>query len=212
MQVEFEKVAKRYDREWIIRDFSYEFEADKCYGIQGRNGSGKSTLLRMLAGHLSPSRGRLSFRLRGKNLASSEVFPHLSYVAPYIDIIEEMNLSEALKFHFQFKPLLPQIKLAELPQVLGLSLQKQRRINTYSSGMKQRVLLGLALFSNTPLLLLDEPTTTLDKEGQAWFQEHLNNCKKDRLVVIASNVEEDLIQCTNVISMGKIEDKDTSTY
>ena len=206
MQVEFKSIAKRFDREWIIKDFSFTFESGNCYGIQGRNGAGKSTLLKMLAGHLSPSRGRLSFRLREKNLASSEVYPHLSYVAPYVDIIEEMSLLEALKFHFQFKPILPQFTVEELPQVLGLSLQKQRRINAYSSGMKQRVLLGLALFSNTPLLLLDEPTTTLDEQGQEWFQTQLDKCKKDRLVIIASNVKEDLIQCTRVINMRKVED------
>ncbi|MEL6274837.1 MAG: ABC transporter ATP-binding protein [Bacteroidota bacterium] len=205
MRVELEGVAKRFDREWIIQDFSYTFKTGLCYGIEGRNGAGKSTLLRMIAGHLSPSRGRITFWLQDKKIASSEVYPHLSYVAPYIDVIEELSLVEALKFHFQFKPILPGFTVGELPQVLGLRFQQQRRINTYSSGMKQRVVLGLALFSNTPLLLLDEPTTTLDKEGQAWFQEQLTACKKNRLVVIATNVKEDLQQCETIISVGKNE-------
>ncbi|MEL6143397.1 MAG: ATP-binding cassette domain-containing protein, partial [Bacteroidota bacterium] len=103
MRVELEGVAKRFDREWIIQDFSYTFKTGLCYGIEGRNGAGKSTLLRMIAGHLSPSRGRITFWLQDKKIASSEVYPHLSYVAPYIDVIEELSLVEALKFHFQFK-------------------------------------------------------------------------------------------------------------
>lgn len=199
LSVKLEKVAKRYDREWIIRDFSQELTSGKCYGISGRNGAGKSTLLRIISGHLSPTRGRVSFTSNGAALGSADVFPLISYVGPYIDLIEELTLEEAIDFHFQFKKLRPGLDKRELPQEQGLDRWKQRPIKTYSSGMKQRVMLGLALFSDTPLLLLDEPTTTLDTTAQAWFQEKLAQHKAGRLVVIATNVEEDLQQCEEVI-------------
>jgi ABC-type multidrug transport system ATPase subunit len=197
--VKLEKVAKRYDREWIIRDFNQELVAGMCYGISGRNGAGKSTLLRLMSGHLSPTRGRISFTRNGKAMKPAEVYPLLSYVGPYMDVIEELTLEEAIDFHFRFKRLRPGLSKAELPQEQGLDRWKQRPIKTYSSGMKQRVLLGLALFSDTPLLLLDEPTTTLDTAAQAWFQEKLAQHKTGRLVVIATNVKDDLAQCQEVI-------------
>lgn len=201
--MELEKVSKRFDREWIIRDFDQTFEAGKCYGISGRNGSGKSTLLRLISGQLSPSRGRVHFQAAEKSLDAADVYPQLSMVGPYMDTIEELTLEEALRFHFQFKPLIPGLVLSELPQVLNLVSAQQRYINTYSSGMKQRVKLGLALFSNTPLVLLDEPTITLDQEGQNWFQTQLQKFKAKRLIIIASNVSEDLAQCEALITSWK---------
>lgn len=202
LTVQLEKVAKRYDREWIIRDFNQELETGKCYGISGRNGSGKSTLLRLMSGHLSPTRGRVTFSSDGEILKPADIYPLISYVGPYIDVIEELTLEEMIDFHFRFKPLRPGLSLSGLPQEQGLERWKQRPIKTYSSGMKQRVLLGLALFSDTPMLLLDEPTTTLDTTAQEWFQEKLADHKAGRLVVIATNVEEDLAQCEEVIRIS----------
>lgn len=202
LAIQLEKVAKRYDREWVIRDFSHELISGKCYGISGRNGAGKSTLLRLISGHLSPTRGRVSFSQSGKVLKSSDVYPLISYVGPYIDLIEELTLVEAIDFHFKFKTLRPGLTKEGLPQEQGLERWKQRPIKTYSSGMKQRVLLGLALFSDTPLLLLDEPTTTLDRSAQQWFQEKLAQHKTGRLVIIATNVEDDLAQCEEVIRIS----------
>ncbi|MEM9836633.1 MAG: ATP-binding cassette domain-containing protein [Bacteroidota bacterium] len=199
--VHLQQVAKRYDRDWVIRDFSHHFHAGMCYGISGRNGSGKSTLLRMISGHLTPTRGKRTFRKGDQEMPPNAVYPLLSYVGPYLDVIEEFSLVEAIHFHFQFKPLLPNVEKAELPQVLGLERWQQKPIKTYSSGMKQRVLLGLAICSATPLLLLDEPTNTLDKTAQEWFQTLLAQHKADRLVVIATNVPDDLAQCQEIITL-----------
>lgn len=195
LQVTLQSLSKRYDREWIIKEVSYQFTSGTCYGITGRNGSGKSTLLRMIAGHLSPSRGQISFLYEGKAIGADQIPPLLSYVAPYIDPIEEFTLEEALRFHFKFKPLRPGLSLSGLPQELGLLPAAQQSIYTFSSGMKQRLMLGLALFSDTPLVLLDEPTTTLDQPAQQWFQDQLARHKEGRLVVIATNVQSDLEQC-----------------
>ncbi len=204
MRIELEKLSKRYDREWIIRSFSYVFESGNCYGVNGRNGAGKSTLLRILSGHLTPSRGRIGFLQDGQNIAIEKLYPHLSLVGPYIDLIEELTLSELIDFHFQFKKLRPGIKKASLPDLFELSKYKKLKLNQFSSGMKQRVALGLALFADTELLLLDEPTTTLDQEARGWFQQHLAQQMAGRLVVIATNVEEDLQHCTHFIDMADV--------
>lgn len=194
-------VSKRYDRDWVIRDFSAKLTTGHCYGIRGRNGSGKSTLLRMMAGHLSPSRGNLTFELAQKKLPVEEVYSHIGYVAPYLDPIMELTLREMLDFHFGFKSLRAGLSLATLPEMMQLSGWEHTPISAYSSGMKQRVLLGLALFSDTPLLLLDEPTTTLDRNGQSWFQDQLAQHRGGRITVIATNVDEDLAQCDQILEL-----------
>ncbi|PHI20030.1 ABC transporter ATP-binding protein [Lewinellaceae bacterium SD302] len=204
MRIELEKLSKRYDREWIIRSFSYVFESGNCYGVNGRNGAGKSTLLRILSGHLTPSRGRITFSADDKVIATEDLYPHLSLVGPYIDLIEELTLTEAIDFHFQFKKPRPGIDKKLLPDLLELNKYKKLKLNQFSSGMKQRVALGLALFADTELLLLDEPTTTLDREAREWFQQNLAKQQSGRLVVIATNVEDDLQNCNHLIDMATV--------
>lgn len=202
MRIELDQLSKRYDRDWIVKQFSYEFQAGHCYGISGRNGTGKSTLLRILSGHLSPSRGRITYLHQDQQLASDEIYPLVSYVAPYIELVEELSLAELLKFHFKFKDVRLGLSLDELPDRMELGYARRQVLSKFSSGMKQRVMLGLALYAATPLLLLDEPTITLDQEGRAWFHKQLKEQRgPDRLVVIATNVEEDLAPCDTQIDM-----------
>ena len=208
MKIRLNQLSKRYDREWIVRQFSYEFQAGQCYGISGRNGSGKSTLLRILSGHLSPSRGQIQFFHQEQALAAEAVYPLVSYVGPYIELVEEFTLEELLQFHFKFKPLRPGLNVSMLPDALELSHARKRQLSQYSSGMKQRVMLGLALYSDTPLLLLDEPTITLDKEGRQWFHQQLKaHIGQNRLTVIATNVPEDLAPCNELLDMSEVSGK-----
>ncbi|MEM6397257.1 MAG: ATP-binding cassette domain-containing protein [Bacteroidota bacterium] len=201
MDVIFNKVYKRFDREWVIRDFGQTFTSGKVYGISGPNGSGKSTLLRMLAGHLTPGRGQIQFAHAGQSIPASQVYSYLSICGPYIELIEELTLQEAINFHFRFKTPLSGFSLSALPQVVQLHGNESRPISTFSSGMRQRLQVGLALTSATPLCILDEPTVTLDAEGKKWYQELLARCKADRLVVIASNEAGDLEQCEEIVEL-----------
>ena len=201
LSIQLERVYKRFDREWIVKDFSYQFESGTVYGIWGPNGSGKSTLLRLISGHLSASRGRISFQINDQSIPASALYPYLSICAPYIDPIEELSLTEAIDFHFRFKKLRAGLELSALPQVFQLDGHQRRRISSFSSGMRQRVQLGLAICSDTPLLLRDEPSVTLDENGKAWAQELLKAQRKDRLVVIASNERSDLAQCQTIIEI-----------
>lgn len=212
MKIQLEKLSKRYDREWIVKQFTYDFVAGNTYGISGRNGAGKSTLLRILAGHLSASRGRISFYHQDQPLAAEAVYPLLSYVGPYVELIEEFTLDELIRFHFNFKPLRAGLALKDLPAKMELSKARKRPLNQYSSGMKQRVMLGLALYADTPLLLLDEPTITLDKEGRQWFHQQLAEQTDDgRLIVIATNMAEDLAPCNQLIDMGMVRGEQTAS-
>ncbi|NJO87418.1 MAG: ATP-binding cassette domain-containing protein [Lewinella sp.] len=111
-------------------------------------------------------------------------------------------MSEAIDFHFKFKPLAPGLKREELPQRMELDRWKGRRLAAFSSGMRQRVALALAFYTDSSLLVLDEPTVTLDQAGQQWFKSQLALHRNERLIVIASNVASDLEDCQHILTLG----------
>lgn len=201
IQIELTGIAKRFARTWVLQDLSETFSAGEVVGIKGRNGSGKSTLLRILCGQLTPSRGKVDFKVNEKSLADDERYQHVSWTGPYLEIPEELTISEFLEFHFRFKPLRSGLSLAELPDLLELAHARNRRLTDCSSGMRQRVLLGSALYAATPLLLLDEPTVTLDEDAISWFHQQLSTSIEGRLTIIASNDKEDLRGCTRILSL-----------
>ena len=105
MEIRLEKVGKRFRMEWIFRKMNYTFSAPGRYAILGYNGSGKSTLLKILSGHLTPSKGTVQFlpSPEASPLEEGSVYQVVSYAAPYIQLIEELTLTELLTFHFKFK-------------------------------------------------------------------------------------------------------------
>lgn len=195
MVVELEKAGKRYRLEWIFKDLSCRFQTGERYAILGPNGSGKSTLLKVISGHLSPSKGHIQFSNGQKTLPVEDIFRQVAYAAPYIELIEEFTLAEALHFHAKMKPLLPGLNTDALLDLLQLPRARNKEIRFFSSGMKQRVKLALAICSDTPALLLDEPATNLDVQGVEWYKRMIQDFAASRLVVIASNDPHDAAFC-----------------
>lgn len=201
ISITLDKVGKRFGRHWIIQDFTETFASGEMIGIKGRNGSGKSTLLRLLCGQLTPSRGRLGFSVGGKEVTQAERYRYVSWTGPYFEIIEELTILEFLRFHFQLKPLLPGLSIPDIPVRLELDHVRNRKLSDCSSGMRQRVLLGSALYAATALLLLDEPTVTLDEQAAKWYHTEIARFGKGRLVFVASNDPDDLQSCSRVIGL-----------
>lgn len=201
MRIELEQVAKRFRREWILRKVDLTIEAGKSYAIAGPNGSGKSTLLRLLSGHLTPSKGKIRYFSNRQAIDLDQVYRYLSFAAPYIELIEELTLTEALRFHRQFQPFLPGIEDQAIIDRLALPGAASKPIRHFSSGMKQRLKLALAICSDTALLLLDEPTTNLDQQGIDWYLGLIDTFKIDRTIVVASNVEVDFGFCTERVNI-----------
>jgi ABC-type multidrug transport system ATPase subunit len=199
MKIKLNGVGKRYRREWILRDIQLELEPAGRYAVSGPNGSGKSTFLKMLSGHLSPTKGKITFSEKQQQLAIIDVYQYLSFAAPYIELIEEFTLLEALRFHQGFRSFLPGIDPHSLLNILGLEKAANVPIMQFSSGMKQRLKLALACTTEASFILLDEPTTNLDAQGMSWYQELLETYLGNRLVVIASNVPADYQLCTETI-------------
>lgn len=194
-------LGKRYNREWIFRGLTAQWSAGQCIGIEGTNGSGKSTLLRVLSGFESPSKGDISYTYGSKKVSRDDLYSLLSLAAPYTELIEELTMQELVDFHFSFKSYLPGWDRVKLMGYTGLGKAAHRPLNEFSSGMKQRVKLATALISDTPLVFLDEPTTNLDDQGKAWFQELLASTAPERLIFIASNEAADFAQCDDRLAI-----------
>ena len=195
MYITATQLGKRFRGEWVFRGLTYTFAAGGAYALLGHNGAGKSTLLQVLSAHLSPSQGGVRFALTSDNtrpLDPERVYEYLTYTAPYVELIEEMTMLEAIAFQAKFKPFVGGLTPDAVFELLGLPTRNRtKEIRFCSSGMKQRLRLALGICADVPLLLLDEPTTNLDTQGVAWYTELLTHHRADRLLCIASNTPHD---------------------
>jgi len=205
MRVVAENLGKRFNREWIFRHVNLTLEPATTYAITGPNGSGKSTLSQVLWAQVPPTAGTLSFFHEEKPVPLTEVFRYVSIAAPYMDLIEEFTLDETIRFHFRFKKPVAGISVDEVAERMQLVHARDKKITQFSSGMKQRLKLALAFYSDTPLLFLDEPTTNLDKQAIAWYLDNLSH-RSGRTTVIASNQEEEYPSNAVKINLSSYKD------
>jgi ABC-type multidrug transport system ATPase subunit len=236
MTISLFEVSKRFNRDWIFRNFSYNFTSGHSYAITGPNGSGKSTLLQVIGGAIASSEGeiiysavnhesgpgrkntedkiqRSSFQLQApgsslptpasrlNKVSADHAFRYISISAPYLEVVEEMTATEFLEFHHKFKPLLLGYTIQNIISMVGLEKAAHKQIRYYSSGMKQRIKLAQAIFSNTPCILLDEPCTNLDQEGIELYRRLITGYCKDRLVIVSSNDIQEYGFCEEKISI-----------
>ncbi|MEO8823959.1 MAG: ATP-binding cassette domain-containing protein, partial [Ginsengibacter sp.] len=157
MKIKLAKLGKRYNRDWIFRNLDFQFDDGKHYAITGPNGSGKSTLLQIISGATIFNEGIVSYFENEKPFSQEKIFQKISFAAPYIDMIEEMTLKEFFSFHHSMKGWLPALNTKEIIYWSSLENAAHKQLRYYSSGMKQRVKLAQAIFSDTPVVLLDEP-------------------------------------------------------
>jgi ABC-type multidrug transport system ATPase subunit len=188
MTITTENLCKRFNREWIFRNFTYTFQPG-VYAVTGPNGSGKSTLLQVLWGQMPATSGVAFYNHEASPIPVEDIYSHVTMAAPYVDLIEELTLEEIIHFHFSFKKALSGRKTEELMEMMELTHARGKQVAHFSSGMKQRLKLGLALFSDVAMMFLDEPTTNLDKAAVDWYWRNFAQIDKKTLVLIGSNHE-----------------------
>jgi len=189
MKIKFSNAGKRFNREWIFRNADLEFNSSTSYAITGPNGSGKSTMLQCIGGMLQLSEGSIQYAIDNRQLTNEEVYKQVSFCAPYLDVIEEMTLVEFLQFHNQFKSFINNFSVQNIIEEIGLNSAVNKQIRYYSSGMKQRVKLAQAIFSDASIVLLDEPCSNLDTKGIALYHSLIEKYCSERLVIVCSNDE-----------------------
>lgn len=197
-------VGKRYHRDWIFRHVEATFTIGRSYAILGPNGSGKSTLLKALSGYLTLTEGTITYTdAEGTAIPPERWFTQLSYVAPYIDLLEEFTVNELIDFHFRFQPIQPGLDRPQLIERLGFQHHQHKLVRDLSSGMRQRLKLITALAADTPVVLLDEPATNLDAEGVAWYHALIEDYGAHRLLLVASNRADEYDFCEERLTVAQ---------
>lgn len=202
MHIQLLNAGKKYQKEWIFRHCHYQFSQGNSYAVIGPNGSGKSTLLQAIAGAMHLQEGSITM-INSEATAIPEEYwyQHLSVVAPYLDIVEEMTATEFLTFHFQFKKMVPNSTVANILQAIELQPAAHKQIRYFSSGMKQRIKLAQAIFADTNLLLLDEPCTNLDASGYALYHRLIAQYCQNKIVIVCSNDVQEYGFCTHQLKI-----------
>jgi len=146
--------------------------------------------------------GEIRYQVAGGKTSEVPGIPyqHISIAAPYLELVEEMTAKEMLHFHAQFKSLV--LPISEILQQVGLADAANKQLRYFSSGMKQRLKLAQAFFSETPVLLLDEPVTNLDDAGIALYKQLIADHTHNRIVIVSSNDRQEYDFCDEIINIG----------
>ncbi|MFH1118491.1 MAG: ATP-binding cassette domain-containing protein [Bacteroidota bacterium] len=202
LNIILEKAGKQYNEDWIFNNLNHSFSSGNATVILGSNGSGKSTLLQVISSAIMPTSGNIRYVLKGNTIRPEQAFRLMAIAAPYIELIEEFTLTEMICFHRRLKPLFRNMTTQELIRICQLEDNADKPLRYFSSGMKQRLKLALAIMSDTPVLLLDEPVSNLDRTAIEWYKDLVNKNISDRLVVVSSNsVGEEFGFCSGQIRM-----------
>ncbi|MCE2656459.1 MAG: ATP-binding cassette domain-containing protein [Sediminibacterium sp.] len=197
MQISLQQASKRFNKEWIFRNLDYTFELGQHYALIGNNGSGKSTLLQIIAGYSSLTKGTIHW----SDNDHTTIFQQISFAAPYLELVEEFTTMEQFDFHATFKTLQSSISVNDIIERIGLKNSAHKQIRYFSSGMKQRLKLALAILSDTPLLLLDEPCSNLDKEGYTLYAELIQQFAQHKLIIVGSNDPQEYAFCNQQVNL-----------
>ena len=190
MNIKFENVSKKFGAKKVIKNFSKSFKRKK-YAIIGDNGSGKSTLLQLISNLMTPSDGKIIYSLDDIKIDKELFIKKIIFSAPYQKLVEELTVKEFLIFHYKFRDYIknPLTILSEF----GLENFKNTQIKNLSSGAEQKLKLLISFNTKADFILLDEPTTNLDRKGITIYTKTIKKYSKDKGIIIATNREKDIV-------------------
>lgn len=203
VSIQLKAISKKFNREWIFKDVTVDIEPATKLVILGGNGSGKSTLLQIISGFLIPDKGNITYSSNTIEIKADDIHSYISYASPYIQLTEEYTLSELVQHTKLFKSFLTGLGEAEIIHLLELTHAANKPIKHFSSGMKQRAKLGLAILADSPILLLDEPLSNLDLNGVSWYKNLMDRYAANKTVVVCSNaIKDEYSFCTKELTIS----------
>lgn len=202
MDLSIQKLNKAFNQKILFRDLTFDIKSGSHFAITGSNGSGKSTLLKIISGGALPTSGKITYSISGKLLTEENIYNHVHFVAPYNTVIEELTMRELFALHQRLGLLRNFTSFTQWFNLLSYPYQPDQQIKMYSSGMKQRLKLGLALLDDRHLILLDEPGSNLDVQGKVWFLSLLKQLNAAQTVIIATNDPQEISYCPERIELS----------
>ena len=210
-----ENLSKNYSENKAVNNISFKINENEIVGLLGPNGCGKTTTMAMILGLLKPSKGKII--IDGINIEKNRIklLHKMNFISPYIELPKKLTVKENLIVYarlYSVKNI--NERISYLSETLRLNDFLNKKTGELSSGQKNRVSLAKALINNPSILLLDEPTASLDPETGDFVRTFLENYKKEKKISIllaSHNMSEVERLCTSVLMMkeGKIIDKGT---
>ncbi|MGL4632328.1 MAG: ABC transporter ATP-binding protein [Leadbetterella sp.] len=201
IKIEIEDLGKKFSAEWIFRHLSYTFDPIQPTVVLGSNGSGKSTLLKSLASMIPQNEGHILYTIDDQKIPDDEIHSHISFVGPYVELIEEFTLTEFLYFHSKFRSFDVNYTVSDIINLCGLRDHKDKMIRNFSSGMKQKIKLGISFYEKSKILFLDEPCANLDQKNVEWYQQEILKLHTKKTIIIGSNEPKEYIFCKNQLNI-----------
>ncbi len=190
-------VGKKFNNRRIFNHIDYTFHKSNRIAVTGSNGSGKSTLLQIIAGYITPDEGSISWYAGESPVSADNIYRHLSFAGPYMDLIEQFSLLENVRFFARLRPLMDGITVNDVLHETGLEAFSGVQLQNFSSGMKQKVKLTFAFLCRSGMVLLDEPLSNLDERGYLWYHSMFERFAGERIFIVCSNkVEAETSFCT----------------
>lgn len=200
--IQLKDVCKTLNSRLVLNHISYIFDYGSVYGLCGPNGSGKTMLLRAMAGLIIPEEGEIL--VDGKILHKDiTVTPNVGIVIENMELLSQYNAFDNLKILSKIKKTANDDDIVNVLKRVGLN--SELKVKKYSLGMKQRLNIAQAIFEKQQIILLDEPTNALDKEGISLFQTIVKEEKeKGALIIIATHHKEDVEEmCDKILTVSE---------
>ena len=217
MTIEIKNLSKQYNNILAVKNINFKINKGSIVGLLGPNGCGKTTTIGMMLGLIKPTSGTVF--INGQNIENennrTKILEKVNFISPYVELPKKLTVEENLKVYGKLYGVNNlQDKISDLMKQLNLFEFKKRKTGELSSGQKNRVSLAKALINDPEILLLDEPTASLDPDVGDYIRTYLEDfaSKKGTTILLAShNMNEVERLCNEVMMMknGKIIDKGT---
>ena len=194
MELSIENICKKYENKTAVDAFTTKFNAG-VYGLLGANGAGKTTLLKLVTGILKPSAGKIKYNETEINKLGEDYRDILGYLPQNFGYYPDFKAFDFLMYiaslkgipHFKAKQ-----KSLELMDLVGLIDEKDKKIKTFSGGMRQRLGIAQAMLNDPKILILDEPTAGLDPKERVRFRNLISSLSNDRIIILSTHIVSDV--------------------
>ena len=203
MKLSVDRITKQYRNKIAVDRISFEL-TEGVTGLLGANGAGKTTLMRMMSGILTPTSGEIN--ADGINVSTENYRALLGYLPQDFGYYPEFSAKEFLEYFAALKGLekkKAKEKTKDLLELVGLSEVANKKIKTFSGGMKQRVGIAQALLNDPKILILDEPTAGLDPKERVRFRSLIEELGKNSIVLLSTHIVTDIEHIADRIIMMK---------
>jgi ABC-2 type transport system ATP-binding protein len=210
MSIKIQNLSKVYGTQRAVDDISFEVSKGEIVGFLGPNGAGKSTTMKILTGYVPATDGSAEVNGFDVKISPMQVKSSIGYLPEHNPLYLDMYVREFLEFTgslYSLKGKTLQIKVAETIEMVGLGLEKHKKIGQLSKGYRQRVGLAQALIHNPDVLILDEPTTGLDPNQLVEIRDLIKSVGKNKTVIFSTHIMQEVEAICDrvvIINRGKI--------